>query len=121
MSKASAFEFYQTLARLSDNTGLNKLPNCYPAFLRMVRQWQHIKMLKRAARGHDEGGAAATQARECAILCPACPYPGVNLPDNWKDAPDDNQWLYALFLGINANFRLKQLKVSSEEQDPGFN
>ncbi|KAG6850221.1 hypothetical protein C0991_010565 [Blastosporella zonata] len=121
MSKALAFEFYQTLARLSDNTGIIKLPNHYPAFLRMVRQWRYLKMLKRAARGHHEGGAAGTQAGECAVLCPACPYPGINLPNDWKDAPDDKQWLYALFVGIDANFRLKRLNVSTEEQDPGLN
>lgn len=30
-------------------------------------------------------------------------------------------WLYALFVGIDANFRLKRLDVSSNENDPGLN
>ncbi|KAG6916283.1 hypothetical protein DXG01_007524 [Tephrocybe rancida] len=121
MSKASAFEFYQTLARLTDNTGLTQLPDRYPAFLRMIREWRHVKMLKRAARGHDANGVGATQPGECAVICPACPQPGINLPDNWRDAPPDKEWLYSLFVGIDANFRLKRLNVSSEEQDPGLN
>jgi hypothetical protein len=29
-------------------------------------------------------------------------------------------WLYALFLAIDANFRLKRKKVSSEERDPSL-
>lgn len=30
-------------------------------------------------------------------------------------------WLYTLFVGIDANFRLKRLNVSSEARDPGLN
>lgn len=44
-------------------------------------------MLKRAGRGHDPAGAAATKVGECAIECPACPHPGRNLPVGWEDAP----------------------------------
>ncbi len=32
-----------------------------------------------------------------------------------------NRWLYALFVGIDANFRLKRMNVSSDERDPGLN
>ncbi|KAG6877691.1 hypothetical protein C0992_009434 [Termitomyces sp. T32_za158] len=121
MSKVSAFEFYQTLVRLTDNTGTVDLPDRYAAFLRMVHEWRHIKMLKRAARGHDLKGVKGTQSGECAVLCPACPYPGVNIPSNLTNVPAGKQWLYSLFLGIDANFRLKRLNVSSQEQDPGLN
>jgi hypothetical protein len=44
-------------------------------------------MLKRAGHGHDPEGIANTKPGECALLCPACPHPGKNLPENWKDAP----------------------------------
>lgn len=49
----------------------------------MVREWRHVRLMKRMARGHDEGGANGTAEGECAVLCPACPLPGINLPDNW--------------------------------------
>jgi hypothetical protein len=32
-----------------------------------------------------------------------------------------NRWLYALFIGIDANFRLKRMNVSNDERDPGLN
>ncbi|KAG6819306.1 hypothetical protein H0H93_013169 [Arthromyces matolae] len=121
MSKISAVEFYQTLVRLTDNTGLVDIPDRYRVFLRMVREWRHVKLLKRAARGHDPGGAAMTLPGECAVICPACPYPDINLPSDWADAPTDQQWLYSLFVGLDANFRLKRLKVSSNDHDPGLN
>lgn len=31
------------------------------------------------------------------------------------------RWLYTLFLGIDANFRLKRLDVSTDIRDPGLN
>lgn len=51
----------------------------YIQFMRMVHEWRHLRQLKRAGRGHDEGGAAATKEGACAVKCPACPWPGINL------------------------------------------
>ena len=93
-------------------------------------------MLKRAGRGHDPEGVANTKQGECALLCPACPQPGINLPDGWETAEQDKRyasfcqiasftdrmlcdgsWLYSLFLGLDANFRLKRKDVSSDKRD----
>ncbi|KAG5635682.1 hypothetical protein H0H81_010420 [Sphagnurus paluster] len=60
MSKVSANKFYYTLVRLTDNTGNTDLPDRYPQFLRMIRQWWHLKMLKHAGRGHDPSGVKGT-------------------------------------------------------------
>ncbi|KAJ7030787.1 hypothetical protein C8F04DRAFT_1186443 [Mycena alexandri] len=89
-------------------------------FLRMTREWRHIEMLKRAGRGHDPTGVETTQPGECALLCPACPQPGKNLPPGWEDAPKARRFLYALFLALDANFRMRRKKVSSEEKDPSL-
>lgn len=57
----------------------------------MTRQWRHVRMLKRAGRGHDPQGIAKTKPGECALLCPACPQPGWNLPPDWADAPEEKK------------------------------
>ena len=57
----------------------------------MIREWRNLKMLKRAGRGHDPTGAMGTREGECTVLCPACPQPGMNLPDDWRDAPEEIQ------------------------------
>ncbi|KAJ7893529.1 hypothetical protein B0H13DRAFT_1625179 [Mycena leptocephala] len=120
-SKCSAYEFYHSLARGTNNTGLEpQVKDRYHEFLRMSREWRNLQMLKRAARGHDPTGAAGTGSGECALLCPACPQPGKNLPEHWKDVPEDRRFLYALFLAMDANFRLKRKDVSSEDADPGL-
>lgn len=64
------------------------LQDRYSELMCMVREWRHLKMLKRAGRGHNSRGVSATQEGECAVICPACPQPGKNIPDDWRDAPE---------------------------------
>ena len=54
--------------------------------MRIIREWRHLKMLKRTGRGHDPAGVYNTKEGACAVLCPACPHPGKNLPDDWDKA-----------------------------------
>ncbi|KAJ7839392.1 hypothetical protein B0H14DRAFT_3086972 [Mycena olivaceomarginata] len=119
-SKCAALEFYQALAWQTDNLHHKKQKDRYQEFMRMTRQWRNVQMLKRAGRGHEADGVAKTAMGECALLCPACPQPGKNLPHGWEDAPEDKQFLYALFLALDANFCLKRKDVSSEEKDSGL-
>jgi len=56
----------------------------------MVRQWRHLKMAKRAGRGHDPVGIDVTAQGALSIPCRACPHPNINLPDGWeKCCPED--------------------------------
>ncbi|KAG2041298.1 hypothetical protein BDR03DRAFT_932218 [Suillus americanus] len=93
------------------------LTDHYEVFMRMVRKWRHLKMVKRFSRGHDPDGVNATSPGECAVLCPACPQPGKNLPHGWQDVSKAKWWLYAIFVVINANFRLKRRNILSDKTD----
>ncbi|KAK6966556.1 CxC2 domain-containing protein [Favolaschia claudopus] len=119
-SKCSVSEFYNSIARETDNTGTGDVRDRYDEFGRMTRQWRHLCMLKRAGRGHDVTGVEGTRPGECALLCPACPQPGKDLPATWQSAPEEKRFLYALFLALDANFRMRRKKVSSEADDPSL-
>ncbi|KAG2095153.1 hypothetical protein BD769DRAFT_1655416 [Suillus cothurnatus] len=119
-SKASAFECWQTLSRLSDDSGINPPKDCYEALLRMIKEWRNLTLLKRFGCGHDPKGISVTQPGSCAVLCPACPQPGKNLPHGWEDATPEKQWLYGIFIAIDANFRLARKNISSDKVDPGL-
>lgn len=55
--------------------------------MRMMREWRHIVMLKHGGRGNDAvRKVSETKAGELAVVCPACPQPGVNLPEDWAEA-----------------------------------
>ena len=63
----------------------------YEQFMRIIRQWRHLKMLKRMGQGHDPAGVDNTKEGACAVLCPVCPHPGKNLPDDWDKAPKNKE------------------------------
>ncbi|KAG2029346.1 hypothetical protein BDR03DRAFT_936849 [Suillus americanus] len=107
-SKSSVWEFYNTVARLTDNTGT-----------RILKRF--IMQMKHCGQGHHPRGTTKIEAGTCAVLCPACPHSNKNLPVGWENAPREFQFLFALFLAINANFRLVHRNVSSDAIDPGLN
>ncbi|KAJ7769085.1 hypothetical protein DFH07DRAFT_954323 [Mycena maculata] len=117
-SKCSVLDFYQALARETDNLNQKRDKERYHEFLMMTKEFRNVQMMKRGGRGHDPGGIANMQPGECALDCPACPHPGKNLPADWESAPEEKQFLYALFLAMDVNFRLKRKDVSTEEKDP---
>lgn len=55
----------------------------------LVREWRHIRMTKRAGRGHDPTGIKGTPRGGLAVVCRACPVPDVNLPAGWENAPPE--------------------------------
>ncbi|KAF7303362.1 CxC2 domain-containing protein [Mycena indigotica] len=122
-AKCSPFEFYNALARLTNNNGTFQPRDRYREFVTMTREWRFIQMVKRAGQGHETGGCRNIPAGACALLCPACPQPGKNLPadGSWKNGPPHERFRYSLFLAIDANFKMKRKQVSSEGVDPGLN
>lgn len=60
----------------------------YDAFMRVAHEWRHLKMLKRAGHGHDLTWIVGTTQGGCAVLYPACPHPGKNLPLDLDKAPE---------------------------------
>ncbi|KAJ7871168.1 hypothetical protein B0H14DRAFT_3439622 [Mycena olivaceomarginata] len=103
-TKTTMYDYYSVLEKLSDNTGI-KRPNHYHAFLRMVREYTNLLMLKRAGRGLAKSGVMGTQQGELA---------------GWEDAPTGAQFLYIFFLAIDACFRLKRRLISSVLKDPSL-
>lgn len=86
-TKGSTYDFYRCLEKLTNNTGISLPKLRYRALYRMILQWRHLKMLKWAGRAHDPTGVDGTSPGELAVLCPSCPRPGINLPDEWEKAP----------------------------------
>ncbi|KAJ7166440.1 hypothetical protein C8R43DRAFT_946003 [Mycena crocata] len=118
-AKTTMYDFYAMLEKLTENTGVRQT-NRYHAWLRMCREWRHLLMLKRAGIFHCILGFYATKQGQLAVLCPCCPRPGENIPDGWETAEPGEQFLYILFLAIDACFRLKRRLISSDLKDPSL-
>ncbi|KAK7021959.1 hypothetical protein VNI00_017138 [Paramarasmius palmivorus] len=121
VGKISTYDYYRGLEKLTNNAGNLAFKKQYDSFCRAVREWQHLKSLKRGGRGNDASRPVdQTTDGELAVLCPACPHPGVNLPSNWQSVNLKKRFIYNLFLAVDACFRLKQKLVSSKATDPGL-
>ena len=83
-TKGSTYDFYRTLEKLTNNTGLDVPKSRYRALLRMVLQVRHLKMLKRGGVGHDPAGVEGVKPGALGLGCPHCPQPGINLPHGWE-------------------------------------
>ncbi|EIN05248.1 hypothetical protein PUNSTDRAFT_75081, partial [Punctularia strigosozonata HHB-11173 SS5] len=104
--KLTLHDYYQAMIRMTDN--MEPAPGIwrYHDAILAVREWRHLKMLKRAGRGNDPSGIRGTPVGGLAVECPACPHPGRNLPDNWE-TDLRRSWLYTQFIGVDACFKLK--------------
>lgn len=132
--KITAYDFYTSLEKLTDNIGgkqytvryANIFFTCnsritkpirtsaqgprfksrYLSFLRLVRQWRHLKELKRGGRGNDGvRKVIETFPGELAVKCIACPTPGVNLPEGWENAPPEMRYYFS-FYSCRALFKI---------------
>ncbi|KAJ7024617.1 hypothetical protein C8F04DRAFT_1270161 [Mycena alexandri] len=98
-------------------------PDRRRAFRAIVRQYRMMQAMKRAGRGHDDSGVAGTGQGELALECRMCPQPEKNLPDGWdkiewEKMDEDQRYKYFLLLAADANFKMINRNVSSEERDP---
>ncbi|KAK7026684.1 hypothetical protein VNI00_015557 [Paramarasmius palmivorus] len=121
VGKINAYDYYRGLEKLTNNAGDLAFKSRYDSFRRSVREWRHLKMLKRGGRGCSASSPVnETKSGELAVSCPACPHPGINLPSDWQSTCPEKRFLYGLFLAVDACFRLKRKLVSSEATDPGL-
>ncbi|KAJ7164587.1 hypothetical protein C8R43DRAFT_1122464 [Mycena crocata] len=132
LGKISAYDFVRSLELLSNNDGLERVPGSEGpkpppdrrrAFRAIVRQYRMMEMLKKAGRGNADSGIGGTKQGELGSRCRACPEPGWNLPEgwdeiNWDEMDEDQRYKYFLELAQDANFKLINRNVSTEERDP---
>jgi hypothetical protein len=82
--KASAYQYFQKLRRQTSPLAPDTVPNLYHELRRMSRLWRWMKKLKWAGFGHiPQDQQTEPTAGELANFCPACPQPGINLPEEW--------------------------------------
>ncbi|KAG1772883.1 hypothetical protein EV702DRAFT_1048489 [Suillus placidus] len=93
--KVSAYEFYHALMQRSDNMGISPIKDQYNSFMRMIREWRHLKMLN-------------------------LPTALEKLTIKLERGSLHQSWLYGLFLAIDANFWLKRKVVSKDSVDPSL-
>lgn len=83
----------------------------------MVRQFRHVKMLKRGGRAYDPGGAMKTAPGSLAIPCRACPIPNINLPAGWENVPPVQACVYCFSFISTALNNIHQVALHAYSRD----
>ena len=82
--KTSAYHFYHLLRRITSPMDPAGVVDLYREFRRMSRLWRWMKRLKWAGYPCNNTPVKEVKDGELAVFCAACPQPGINIPDNWK-------------------------------------
>ncbi|KLO06045.1 hypothetical protein SCHPADRAFT_806026, partial [Schizopora paradoxa] len=116
--KLTAMDYYETLVRLTDNTGVDPPKKKYDEFLRCSRLWRHLTMMKRAAV-FLTGGVDACEPGSCAVPCYACPsdLDKMSVADLFEAVYGDPWWTNTDYRQLDANFRF-QLKQRGLRDHP---
>ncbi|PPR06996.1 hypothetical protein CVT24_011092 [Panaeolus cyanescens] len=104
--KGNLYDYYHSIVHKTDNANIELSIYRYHELCLVFRLYQDQKLLKRAGRGLEPDGVATTPQGGTAFECGACPHPGKNLPKDWEQA-GALLFLYTLFIGVDANFKLK--------------
>ncbi|KAH9030738.1 hypothetical protein EDB85DRAFT_1866206 [Lactarius pseudohatsudake] len=114
--KTTAQQYYSKLQSITNRMFPHHVPNLYKQLLRASRQWRDLKNRIQSGLGHQNGGIPATDG-SMAIFCPACPQPGINLPDDWKiKYRDQPNQLIRTFI-MDGNFSAEHMRCRTGETD----
>ncbi|KAH9481966.1 hypothetical protein JR316_0006496 [Psilocybe cubensis] len=113
---ASAYQFYHLLRRVTNPQNPAGVVDLYNEFRRMTRLWRWTKKLKWAGyAGHNGKKVAEVEKGELANYCPACPQPGINLPNGWENDP--NKFVYRRVLMADRNFKADHVQPKKPSED----
>ncbi|KAH9478642.1 hypothetical protein JR316_0009099 [Psilocybe cubensis] len=114
--KASAYQFYSLLKRITNSMAPSSVVDLYNEFRRMSRLWRWMKKLKWAGfAGHNGKSALNVGKGELANYCPACPQPGINIDPNWREDP--NKWVYKRIFVADGNFKADHVRSEKPSRD----
>lgn len=117
-SRKPAYDYWALLRRLTDNTRAKGLPVRYEELLRVSREWRCLMRLKRSGQAIGISKFLPNGSTSVAVLCPACPEPGFNMPEGWElQVGPETLHKHTLFLGIDGNFRAVVIQKPHDVND----
>ncbi|KAH9037588.1 hypothetical protein EDB84DRAFT_1268706 [Lactarius hengduanensis] len=109
--KTTAQQYYSKLQSLTSR--MFPSLNMYKQLLRTSRQWRDLKSRMEQGLGHQSEETAPDGSM--AIFCPACPQPGINLPNDWKTRYEPNELIRTFIM--DGNFSAEHMRHRSGERD----
>ncbi|KAI9432529.1 hypothetical protein H4582DRAFT_2083395 [Lactarius indigo] len=114
--KTTAQQYYSKLQSITNWMFPDHVPNLYKQLLRASQQWRDLRNRIESGLGHQHTGTSANEG-SMAIFCPACPQPGINLPDDWRTRYNDkpNQLIRTFIM--DGNFSAEHMRCRTGDTD----
>ncbi|KAG1861514.1 hypothetical protein DFJ58DRAFT_839661 [Suillus subalutaceus] len=117
----SVMNYYSKLRRMTTSVFPHLVPDRYRELMRVVRQWWKLNLMRWNGFGHQDKQATPSNL---ALLCPACPQPGINVSLPTGDAAKGNEcdtetpsWLYSRSLVMGGNFKVEHLHSANPSDE----
>ncbi|KAJ7884770.1 hypothetical protein B0H14DRAFT_2564170 [Mycena olivaceomarginata] len=124
-AKKAAYDYMGALRRPTDNAFTADVPltksilkDPYTNFLRSIRVWNYLTLLKRSGKMHGIDLLLPHRPeRNLVLYCPACPELGLNTDPSWSKAPELLRRLNQRQQTLDGNFQCNQYSENSDPDD----
>ncbi|GBE89483.1 hypothetical protein SCP_1601450 [Sparassis crispa] len=85
-SKKGVYDYMYAIRHLTNNSAPHTVKNQYKEFNIVSQIWRYITMMKRSGNFH--GMALPNRdPQSLTVPCFTCPWPGMNMPQDWRQTP----------------------------------
>ncbi|KAJ7697398.1 hypothetical protein B0H17DRAFT_1130376 [Mycena rosella] len=117
-SKAAAYDYVGSLARLTDNSFTESIPDMYQNILRTARMWGYLTTRKRLGQEHGVDQVLTHRPEGNLVLyCPSCPEPGFNTDKNMPPLPENLRHLNQQRQTLDGNFHCNKSTKNTDPSD----
>ncbi|EIW63087.1 uncharacterized protein TRAVEDRAFT_83518, partial [Trametes versicolor FP-101664 SS1] len=117
ISKRSSQDFVRVLSQLSARDAITgEVKDRYRGFMFAARIYRYLTMVKRSGRKHGVV-VPGRRAEDITVPCFTCPIPNFNLPDGWKDTPEELRYLYRIIFCADGNYSLQKKTKQGDPND----
>ncbi|KAI9068666.1 hypothetical protein FKP32DRAFT_1561201, partial [Trametes sanguinea] len=112
-STITALDYVLYLRRSTDSVQPDDAKDRYRELNTAMREFTYLRSARRA----DQDPSGDLPARSLTVACPACPQPGINMAEGWRDRPTEDQYLDMLFYSVDGNFHHNQKMKPMDPED----
>ncbi|KAJ7116742.1 hypothetical protein C8R46DRAFT_1170407 [Mycena filopes] len=117
-SKKAAYDYLGAIRRLTDNSFTADVANPYAAFLRVVRVFNYLTLLKRSGQLHGIDLLLPHRPPgNLLVWCPGCPEPGFNSDPNCPETPAHLRHLNQSQRTLDGNHQCNQFSKNTDPDD----
>ncbi|KAI9062143.1 hypothetical protein FKP32DRAFT_1574418 [Trametes sanguinea] len=112
-STITALDYVSYLRRSTDSVQPDDAKDRYRELNTAMREFTFLRSARRA----NQDPTSDLPAGSLTVSCPACPHPGINMSEGWRDRPKEDEYLDTFFYSVDGNFHHNQKMKPMDPDD----